>query len=175
MDIFKSNTKRTALFIDGANLHASLKALGGEMDYAGLIEWFQHNTNFIRALYYTAVTEGDDYSSLRPLLDWLQYNGFQMVTKPVKEFENGAGEITRKGNMDVELVLGAMNLAPHIDVAVIFSGDGDFKALVEELQRKGKIVVVVSTMVTTADELRRQCDVFLELKEFTNLVRRSRE
>jgi len=168
-----SEQDRTALFIDGANLYASAKALGFDIDYKRLLKEFQAKGRLIRALYYTALVEDQEYSSIRPLVDWLDYNGYSVVTKPTKEFVDAAGRRKVKGNMDIELAVHAMEMAPHIDHMVLFSGDGDFRSLVEAVQRKGVRVSVVSTVATqppmVADELRRQADEFIDL---TNIISR---
>ena len=160
-------TERVALFIDGANLYATAKALGFDIDYKRLLTVFGGKGQLLRALYYTALAEEQEYSSIRPLIDWLDYNGYTMVTKPTKEFIDAAGRRKIKGNMDIELAVDAMELADHLDHLVLFSGDGDFRSLVEALQHKGKRVSVVSTLATNppmvADELRRQADQFIEL------------
>jgi uncharacterized LabA/DUF88 family protein len=128
---------------------------------------FQARDNLIRAFYYTAMVEDQEYSSIRPLIDWLDYNGYRVVTKPAKEFVDSAGRRKIKGNMDIELAIDALELAPRIDHMVLFSGDGDFRSLVEAMQRKGVRVTVVSTIQTqpamVADDLRRQADEFLDL------------
>ena len=130
----------------------------------------------LRAFYYTALLENDDYSPIRPLVDWLNYNGFNMVTKPAKEFTDSMGRRKVKGNMDIELTVDAMELAPHVDHIVIFSGDGDYRPLVESLQRQGVRVSVVSTIRSQppmiADELRRQADNFIELEELKDVIGR---
>lgn len=171
-----SKLERTALFIDGANLYATTKNIGLEIDYKRLLQFFMQETRFIRALYYTAITDDQEYSSIRPLIDWLDYNGYTMVTKPTKEFTDSAGRRKIKGNMDTELTVGAMTLAEHLDHIVIFSGDGDFRALVEALQSRGKRVSVVSTLTTSppmiADDLRRQADQFIEIKELAEIIGR---
>src|SRR5262249_24032889 len=160
-------TERVALFIDGANLYATAKSLGFDIDYKRLLALFSTKGQLIRALYYTALAEEQEYSSIRPLIDWLDYNGYSMVTKPTKEFTDAAGRRKIKGNMDIELAVDAMELSEHLDHIVLFSGDGDFRSLVEALQHKGKRVSVVSTLTTTppmvADELRRQADQFIDL------------
>jgi uncharacterized LabA/DUF88 family protein len=162
-------SKRIALFIDGANFYATAKALSFDIDYRRLLTEFQTRGTLVRAFYYTAVIEDQEYSSIRPLVDWLDYNGYTVVTKPTKEFIDAAGRRRVKGNMDVELAVDAMELAKHIDEMVLFSGDGDFRSLVEAIQRRGVRVTVVSTISTQpamiADELRRQADVFLDLRE----------
>ena len=135
-------TERIALFIDGANLYATAKALGFDIDYKRLLNLFRNKGLLLRALYYTALAEEQEYSSIRPLIDWLDYNGYSMVTKPTKEFTDASGRRKIKGNMDIELAVDAMELAEHLDHIVLFSGDGDFRTLVEALQHKGKRVSV---------------------------------
>jgi uncharacterized LabA/DUF88 family protein len=165
MDFYPN--ERVALFIDGANLYATAKALGFDIDYKRLLLHFRGQGQLVRALYYTALVEDQEYSSIRPLIDWLDYNGYTMVTKPTKEFTDATGRRKLKGNMDIELAVDAMELSEHLDHIVLFSGDGDFRSLVEALQHKGKRVSVVSTLTTTppmvADELRRQADQFIDL------------
>jgi uncharacterized LabA/DUF88 family protein len=168
--------EKLALFIDGSNLYAAAKYLGFEIDYKLLRAEFMRRGKMLRAFYYTALLENDEYSPIRPLVDWLNYNGFTMVTKPAKEFTDSMGRRKIKGNMDIELAVDALDLAPHVDHIVIFSGDGDFRPLVESLQRKGVRVSVVSTIRSQppmiADELRRQCDNFIELDELRDVIGR---
>jgi uncharacterized LabA/DUF88 family protein len=160
--------ERIALFIDGANLYATAKTLGFDIDYKRLLKEFQSRGTLVRAFYYTAIIEDQEFSSIRPLIDWLDYNGYTVVTKATKEFIDASGRRKVKGNMDIELALDAMELAEHIDEMVLFSGDGDFRSLVEAIQRRGVRVTVVSTLASQppmiADELRRQADVFTDLK-----------
>ena len=168
--------ERTALFIDGANLYATAKSLGFDIDYKRLLKEFNIRGRLVRAYYYTALVEDQEYSSIRPLIDWLDYNGFAVVTKPAKEFVDSMGRRKVKGNMDIELAVNAMEMADHLDHIVLFSGDGDFRSLVEALQRKGCRVSVVSTVATqppmVADELRRQADEFLDLAQMVNRIGR---
>lgn len=167
-------TERIALFIDGANLYATAKSLGFDIDYKRLLGVFRAKGQLVRALYYTALAEEQEYSSIRPLIDWLDYNGFTMVTKPTKEFTDVTGRRKVKGNMDIELAVDAMRLADTLDHIVIFSGDGDFRSLVAALQQKGKRVSVISTLQTqppmVADELRRQADQFIEIADLENQI-----
>lgn len=169
-------SERIALFIDGANLYAAAKSLGFDIDYKRLLKLFQRQGRFIRALYYTAIAEDQEYSSIRPLIDWLDYNGFTMVTKPTKEFTDSSGRRKIKGSMDIELSVHAMELSNSLDHIVLFSGDGDFRVLVEALQQKGKRVSIVSTLKTQppmiADELRRQADQFIELRDLLSNISR---
>ena len=165
---------KIALFIDGANLHATAKALGFDIDFGSLLTYFRDRGRLVRALYYTAISEEQEYSSIRPLIDWLDYNGFAMVTKPTKEYRDAVGNRKIKGNMDIELAVDAMRLAENLDHIVLFSGDGDFRSLVAALQQMGKRVTVVSTLQTqppmVADELRRQADQFVDLADLESLV-----
>ncbi len=169
-------SEKIALFIDGANLYATAKTLGFDIDYKRLLREFQSRGYLLRAFYYTAVIEDQEYSSIRPLIDWLDYNGYTVVTKATKEFVDQSGRRKVKGNMDIELAVNAMEIAPSVDHIVLFSGDGDFRSLVEAIQRKGVRVTVVSTISTqppmVADELRRQCDIFLDIVELQGKIGR---
>ncbi|MEM7775985.1 MAG: NYN domain-containing protein [Pseudomonadota bacterium] len=166
--------ERLAIFIDGANLYAATKALNFDIDYKRLLSFFRQKCQLVRALYYTAIAEEQEYSSIRPLIDWLDYNGYTMVTKPTKEYTDSMGRRKVKGNMDIELTVDAMRLARSLDHVVIFTGDGDFRALVETLQAEGKRVSIVSTLQTqppmVADELRRQADQFIDLADLETAI-----
>lgn len=171
MMYFHPNEK-LALFIDGSNLFATAKALNFDIDYKRLRSFFAEKGILLRANYYTALLEDQEYSPLRPLVDWLDYNGYTLITKPTKEFTDSRGEKKIKGNMDMELAIDMMGMAEHVDHMVLFSGDGDFRRLVEAVQRKGVRVTVVSSTKTTpsmiADELRRQADNFIELSSMND-------
>ncbi|HLY55542.1 MAG TPA: NYN domain-containing protein [Stellaceae bacterium] len=171
--------ERIGIFIDGANLHAAARALGFDIDYRRLLELFRSRGRLIRAFYYTALLEDQEYSPIRPLVDWLDYNGYTMVTKPTKEFTDAMGRRKIKGNMDIELAIDVMEMAQYLDHVVLFSGDGDFRRLVEAVQRKGIRVTVVSTIRSAppmvADELRRQADTFLELLDLAPEIQRIRD
>jgi uncharacterized LabA/DUF88 family protein len=171
-----SKSNRIALFIDGANLHATAKTLGFDIDFKHLLKEFEGRGALLRAFYYTAVIEDQEYSSLRPLTDWLSYNGYTVVTKAVKEFTDASGRRKVKANMNIELTIDAMELAEHVDQIVLFSGNGDFRSLVEAVQRRGVRVTVISTISSQppmiADELRRQADVFTDLAELRSKLSR---
>jgi uncharacterized LabA/DUF88 family protein len=168
--------EKIALFIDGANLYATAKSLGFDIDYKRLLLEFQSKGYLLRAYYYTALAEDQEYSSIRPLIDWLDYNGYTVVTKPTKEFVDASGRRKVKGNMDIELAVDVMEMAELVDHVVLFSGDGDFRSLVEAVQRKGRKVSVISTLSTQppmiADELRRQADHFIDLANLQSKVGR---
>ena len=170
------HSSRIALFIDGANLHATARTLGFDIDYKRLLMEFSDRGTVLRALYYTAIIEDMEYSSIRPLLDWLNYNGYTVVTKATREFIDASGRRKVKGNMDIELAVDAMELAEHVDQMVLFSGDGDFRSLIEAVQRRGLRVTVVSTISSQppmiADELRRQADAFIDLAELQSRIGR---
>jgi uncharacterized LabA/DUF88 family protein len=170
------NGTKIALFVDGSNLHSTARTLGFDIDYKRLLKEFQGRGTLLRAFYYTAISEDQEYTSIRPLIDWLDYNGFTVVTKPAKEFNDGEGRRKIKRNMGVELAVDVMQLAEHVDQLVLFSGDGDLRSVVEAVQRRGVHVTVVSTISSQppmiADELRRQADVFTDLAELQSKVGR---
>ncbi len=174
--MFSHSTDLTALFIDGANLHATARALDIEIDYSNLKKIVAGKGTLLRAFYYTAIYEEQDYSPLRPLVDWLDYNGFTVVTKRAKEYIDDQGRRKVKGNMDIEIAVDMLSLTDHVTHMALFSGDGDFRRLVEAVQRKGVRVTVVSSTVTKpsmiADELRRQADNFIELDDLRDALDR---
>ncbi len=168
--------ERLAIFIDGANLFSTAKALGFDIDYKRLLALFAAKGRLIRAFYYTALMEDQEYSPLRPLVDWLDYNGFTMVTKPAKEYTDQSGRKRIKGNMDIELAIDMLELAPQLDHIVLMSGDGDFRRLVDAVQRKGVRVSVISSVKTqpplVSDDLRRQADNFIDLADLQSVIAR---
>ena len=171
--------ERIALFIDGANLYATSRALDFDIDYRSLLGVFAKQGILVRAFYYTALLEEPDYSPIRPLVDWLDYNGFTVVTKPAKEFMDLQGRRKTKGNMDVEMTVNMMELAGHVDHMVLISGDGDFQSVVAAVQRRGVRVTAISTIKTQpsmiADELRRQVDMFIDITQLQDRIARPRK
>jgi uncharacterized LabA/DUF88 family protein len=174
--IVPSRSNKIALFIDGANLYATCRTVGFDIDYKRLLNEFASRGTLVRALYYTTIIEDQESSSIRPLIDWLDYNGYSVVTKAAKEFIDANGQRKIKGNMHIELAVDAMELAEHVDQIVLFSGDGDFRSLVEVVQRRGVHVTVVSSISVKppmiADELRRQADVFTDVIELRDKIGR---
>lgn len=172
-------TDRIALFIDGANLYSAAKGLNFDIDYKKLLDEFRRRGILIRAYYYTALVEGDDYSPIRPLVDWLDYNGFMLVTKSAREYTDSQGRKRWRGDMDIEIAVDMMEMAGAADHLVLFSGDGDFRRLVEAVQRKGVRVTVVSTVKSqppmASDDLRRQADAFVDLADLMSIVGRPRQ
>src|SRR4051794_36423681 len=161
--------ERVALFIDGSNLYATAKALGFDIDYKRLLGFFRKRSRLLRAIYYTALMDDAEYSPIRPLIDWLDYNGYKVVTKPAKEFTDSMGRRKIKGNMDIELAIDVMQLVDNLDHIVLISGDGDFRSLVSAVQQRGRRVSVISTLSTRppmiADDLRRAADQFIDLAD----------
>jgi uncharacterized LabA/DUF88 family protein len=170
------STDKLALFIDGTNLYSAAKALGFDIDYRKLLEEFRKRGILVRAYYYTALVEDQEYSPIRPLVDWLDYNGYRLVTKAAREFTDSQGRKRWRGNMEVEIAVDMMEMAAHTDHQVLFSGDGDFRRLVEAVQKRGVRVTVVSTVKSPApmasDELRRQADAFIDLADLADVIGR---
>jgi len=169
-------TDRLALVIDGANLYSAAKGLGFDIDSRKLLDEFRKRGVLIRAYYYTALVEDQEYSPIRPLVDWLDYNGFRLVTKPAREFTDSQGRKRWRGDMDVEIAVDRMEMSAHADHMVLFSGDGDFRVLLEAVQRRGSRVTVVSTVKSqppmASDDLRRQADSFIDLADLADLIGR---
>ena len=172
-------TDKIALFIDGANLYSAARGLNFDIDYKKLLDEFRKRGILIRAYYYTAIVEDQEYSPIRPLVDWLDYNGFTLVTKTAREYTDATGRKRFRGDMDIEIAVDMLEMAAHADHLVLFSGDGDFRRLVEAVQKKGVRVTVVSTVKSqpplASDDLRRQCDTFVELADLASIIGRPRQ
>jgi uncharacterized LabA/DUF88 family protein len=170
-----SETGRLALFIDGENLYATTKALGFDIDFRKLLAVFQESSRLLRAFYYTADFEDQQGPSTRPLIDWLSYNGYDVRTRPVREFDAN-GRRKARTSLGIELAVNAFESAPHLDEMVLFTGDGDFRPLVEAVQRRGIRVTIVSTIAVhpplIAEELRRQADCFVDLADLRSKLAR---
>ncbi|MEM1400043.1 MAG: NYN domain-containing protein [Pseudomonadota bacterium] len=169
--------ERLAIFIDGANLYGTARALGFDIDYKKLVDLFSKRGRLIRAYYYTTLLEDQEYSPIRPLIDWLDYNGYTMVTKPLREYTDSQGRRRLKGSIDIDLAIDAMEVADRVDHVLLFSGDGDFRRLVEALQRRGVRLSVISTVKSqppmVSDELRRIADNFIDLIDLAPHIQRS--
>jgi uncharacterized LabA/DUF88 family protein len=175
--IAMANPEKLALFIDGPNLYYTAKAIGLDIDFKRLLAEFNTRGSLLRAYYYTTISEGDEFHSVRPLVDWLDYNGYAVTTKLVKEYDDGDGRRKNKRNIAVDLAIDAIEISSRVDRIVLFTGDGDFTPLVEAMQRRGVHVTVVSTLRTKpqmiADDLRRQTDAFLDLEDLKASIGRS--
>ena len=178
--MFLRRGERTAAFIDGPNIYSSSRNLGFEVDYKLLREYFEQRCDLVRMYYFAAfVQDEEEYTPLRPLMDFLCYNGYTTVTKPAKSFVDAAtGHRRIKGNMDIEMAVAVMDMAPRLDHVVLFTGDSDFRSLVESVQKSGARVTAVSTQRTSpsmvGDELRRQVDKFVDLTELKDTIERHR-
>jgi uncharacterized LabA/DUF88 family protein len=168
-----SRQERLGLFIDGADFLAASRSLGFSVDFKRLLPLFRRQARLTRILFYAALTEDDrGECPMRPLLDWLQYNGYTTVTKTMRR--GFAGQALPSGAMDVELAVDAMRLGRALDHIVLFSGRVELKSLVAALQEEGKRVTIVSTLATgvhVADEMRRQADQYVDLAELKDQIR----
>jgi uncharacterized LabA/DUF88 family protein len=166
--------ERTALFIDGADLDATCKALGFHVDFKKVLELFRSTTRLIRATYYALYSEQQEYSPVRPLVDWLGYNGYMTVSKSAKEISDNAGRHYVANSIAVELTIDAIQLAPSLDHVVLFSSSADYRSLLAALQKSGRRVTVISSRKaaerSVSDELRRQCDQFIELDDLQDRI-----
>lgn len=171
--------ERCAMFIDGANLYSTARSLGFDIDYKRLLDFFKEKSQLVRAYYYTVLIEDQEYSPIRPLVDWLDYNGYTLITKPAKEYTDPNGRRRIRNSTDVELAVDMVELAPRVDHMVLCSGDGGFRRAIEAVQRLGVRVTVVSTVRTNppmaADELRRQADQFIDLRDLATDIERPRD
>lgn len=168
---------RVAAFIDGPNLYSASRSADFDIDFKNLTDLLHREGRLIRAYYYTALPEGDEYSPAKPLADWLGYNGYSVVTKPLKEHTDDEGRKRVKGNMNVELAVDALEIADKVDHMIFFSGDGELAPLVEAVKRKGIRVTVISSKEGSqsmiSDDLRRRADSFIDLKNLSNHIRRT--
>ena len=169
--------ERVAFFIDGANFYQTARSLNIDIDYRRMLNSFAGDAYLLRAHYYTALADDQEFSSLRPLIDWLDYNGFHITTKPMREFTDNNGQRRRvRPGLDVDLTVDAMTLCDEVNHIVLFSGDGNYRPLVEALQKRGRKVSIVSSLKTNpsmvSDELRRQADHFLDLADLVDRLGR---
>ena len=171
--------EKLALFIDGTSLYSAARGLNLEIDFRKLIQEFRKRGRLLRANYYTTILETEDHNPIRPLVDWLSYNGFNTIVKNAREYTDREGRRRVRGSMDLEIATDMLELAPHLDHLVLFSGNGDFRRVVEAVKAKGVRVTVISSVKsqpqTIADELRREADAFIELEEMADLIARPRK
>lgn len=174
----KTRDRTSVILVDGSNIYATAKQLGFDVDYKKLLDSF--DGVILKAFYFTALRVKDEQSVVRPMVDFLEYNGWTAITKPTQEWrDEDSGALKIKGNMDIEIATVAMEMAPFCTDMIFLTGDGDFRFLVESLQRRyGIVVTVVSTIATQppmcADNLRRQADEFIDLASMRNAIERPR-
>lgn len=165
-----------AMFIDGPNFYATARALNFDVDYKRLLGLFQAKGRLLRASYFTPLADTDDHVAIRPLVDWLQYNGWTVVTQPARVHETEDGRTRIKGNTDIDMAVEVMKLAPILAHAVLFTGNRDFTPLVGFLQDRGTRVTVVSSFRTQppmiSDDLRRKADAFVDLDTLRDAIAR---
>jgi uncharacterized LabA/DUF88 family protein len=173
-----NTSEKTVVFIDGANLYATARGLDFDIDYKKLLALFREKSNLVRAYYYTVLIEDQDFSPIRPLVDWLDYNGYTLITKPAKDFTDSNGRRRIRNSIDVDLAVDMLEIAERVDHVVLFSGDSGYRRLIEAVQRRGARVTVVSTTAgntaSVADELRRQADSFVDVRELRGEIARAR-
>ena len=160
--------EKVAVLIDGAYLYALSRNLDFDIDYNRLLKWIGMRGQLLRASYYTVIQEDQEYSPIRPLVDWLDYNGFKVITKTSKE-DNTLHIRKKRPDIHVELSVDAMAIAKDVDHILLCAGDSDFTHLVKVLQTQGVRTSLFGTIQTsgqiTSDELRRHADYFIEMKD----------
>ncbi|WP_188129507.1 NYN domain-containing protein [Rhizobium sp. RU20A] len=171
------NREKVIVFIDGAHFYFVAKSLDFEIDFQKVLAYFKSEAYLVRANYYTAIAEDQEFIGLRPLVDWLDYNGYRVVTKAYKDLTDPSGKKRVRSSMEMEL---ACDLFEQIDTAdhlIIIAGDSDLARLVQTAQLKGKKVTVMSTLTgqlaSISDELRRKADQFVDLSGFKEKFSRS--
>lgn len=167
---------RVAVFIDGPNLYGAARSAAFEIDFKNFNALVEGEGRLVRSYYYTPLADTEEFNAVKPLVDFLGYNGFTVVTKPLKEYVDSDGRRRIKGNMNVEMAVDALSLADSVDQMIFFSGDGELSALIEAVQRKGVRVTVVSSKSGStpmiSDELRRQADNFIDISALADKLRR---
>ena len=99
-------SNKIALFIDGANLYATAKTLGFDIDYKRLLKEFQSRGTLLRAFYYTAIIEDQEYSSIRPLVEAVQRRGVRVTVVSTISSQPPmiADELRRQADVFTDLV-----------------------------------------------------------------------
>ncbi|MGN6755416.1 MAG: LabA-like NYN domain-containing protein [Thermomicrobiales bacterium] len=158
---------RVSIFFDMSNLYFAAQDMGIRIDYARLLEFLVGDRRLQRAYAYLGVAQDDENS--HSFITWLSRNGFRVRTKLLRRYEDG----TTKANLDMELAIDLLTQAPHIDVAIIVSGDGDFVSLVDAAQRAGLRVEVAATPRQTSTDLIDVADRFIDLEANARIYARA--
>jgi len=164
-----------AIIIDGASIHSASQSVDLQIDWHTFLTEFQNRGHLIRAIYATPIFEDEgEHNPLRPLIDWLDYNGFTTITRTARKEADDNGRFRIKnGNIHVDVTLAAIRLAKKADHIVLFSGDGSYEPLVKELKRMNVRVSVCCAKKSAADGLRRNADEFIDLEDIRGLVGRA--
>ncbi len=151
-------TDRIAIFFDMSNLYFAARDMGIRIDYARLLDFLTAGRRLHRAYAYLGFNPDDESS--HSFITWLKRNGFRVKTKALRRFEDGS----TKANLDMELAIDLLTQAPHIDVAIMVSGDGDFVNLVDAAQNAGLRIEVAATPRQAATDLMDIADQFIDLE-----------
>ncbi len=160
--------KRAAIIIDGPNAKASANAAGFQVDYKKLLDFYSQEFDVFRAMYFTALPPRAVEAPIHKLTDWLGYNGYNVISKETKEYEQLDGSVKTKGNMDVEITVHTLELSKHVHELIFFTGDGDFRFLLETVQRSGLRATVIAARGVVSDDLRKQADRYVDLADMRN-------
>jgi len=160
--------KKIAIFVDGSNFGQALKLAGFYVDYQKMREYFASYGELVGSYYFTALPPRGEHTTIRPLLDALQYKGWKLVSKETTVNQDGK----MKGNMDIEIVIQGIRLLDNeaITDLVLLSGDGDFVSFTDYLRDNGVRVTAISHHThdrtnMTADSLRQSVHEFINLKD----------
>jgi len=172
----QNQTKKTIyVFIDASNVWNAVKSVKKFIEYKVLKDYFRKNfsADKIEIFYYDAYprvgTRDYDLDGKHKFFTYLKKGlGFTVRKKELKRIsivsENGES-IIEKGNMDVEMTIDAMHSIQKYNIAVFFSGDADFLALVNYLKNAGKKVYIFSSKDNISHELKTGGDGYFDLKD----------
>lgn len=161
-------TERIGLFIDGISLQHAANVLQMKLDFKRLLQLFQQRGHLVGANYYSVIPPQPAADTAKPLLDWLSYNGFNVLARSSPH----AGDAENILSLAVDISVDAMQRAAHLDHVVLISACRELQSLICALKTMGRRVSVVSTMRghSTPDELRRHADIFLDLEELRPII-----
>lgn len=179
MNLYGLNVNEpTAVLIDGYNTLSTTKLLKFDIDFRKLLNLFQNKTRLVKIYYFASLRDNPaDHDPMIPVIQWMMYNGYNVISKKMNEFMN-IDNIQSKGNMDVEISVTVLEMVKSVDHIVLFTGDENFRFLIEAVQRMGTRITVCSSMQCQpqimSDDLRRQADNFIELNNLKSEIQRNR-